>query len=123
MSPSAKSDIRGLRRRLEALAARLESIADVGAEAAKPVELDQTKVGRVSRMDAIRSQAMSVEAERRRTAELARIRAALRRIDNGEYGDCLRCGGPIAVERLTIDPAATLCIDCASRAEDPDRRR
>ena len=105
------------------MAARLESVAEAGAEAARPVELDQTKVGRVSRMDAIRSQAMSVETERRRTAELARIRAALKRIDDGEFGDCLHCGGSIGAERLAIDPAATLCIECASSAEASDRQR
>lgn len=123
MSQSSGPDIPELRRRLEAQVARLESIAETGSEAARPVELDQTKVGRVSRMDAIRSQAMSVETERRRTAELVRIRAALKRIDDDEYGDCLHCGGPIAVERLAIDPAATLCIDCASRAESSDQQR
>ncbi len=118
-----KSDVSACQRQLNTLAKRLESIAETGAEAAKPVELDQTKVGRVSRMDAIRSQAMSLETERRRLAELARIAAAMKRIENGEYGDCLRCGESIALERLVIDPAATLCITCASQAEASDRPR
>ena len=38
-------------------------------------------------------------------------------MDQGEYGDCLRCGQRIASERLRVDPAATLCLGCANAAE------
>ena len=41
------------------------------------------------------------------------IKAALRRMEEGSYGDCERCGGPIAASRLEVLPEATLCIDCA----------
>ena len=123
MSQHAKLDTAAFRRQLIARADELESVAETSAEAARPVELDQAKVGRVSRMDAIRSQAMSVETERRCASELGRIRAALNRIDDDAYGDCLHCAEPIAIERLAVDPAAPLCIDCASKAEDADRQR
>jgi len=46
-----------------------------------------------------------------------RIRAALARIDNDEYGHCLRCDEPIAEGRLAADPATPLCIGCASLAD------
>ena len=39
--------------------------------------------------------------------------AALLRIDNGEYGECLNCGEDIAPKRLELDPANPVCIDCA----------
>jgi DnaK suppressor protein len=79
----------------------------------KPVELDQTRVGRLSRMDALQNQAMARETERRRQQELLRIDAALQRLSDGSYGECLACGEPIARKRLDLDPSATLCIDCA----------
>ncbi|MEK9904500.1 MAG: TraR/DksA C4-type zinc finger protein [Rhodospirillales bacterium] len=82
----------------------------------EPVELDQTRVGRLSRVDALQGQAMAQEQHRRRQIELARIEAALQRIDQGEYGWCLKCSHPIAVARLEADPAAPLCVDCASRS-------
>ena len=88
------------------------------ASAAEIVALDQTSVGRLSRMDALQGQAMSLEQGRRRERELQKIAAALRRIEAGDYGDCLACDEPIAIERLTLDPAATLCIRCASARED-----
>jgi RNA polymerase-binding protein DksA len=48
---------------------------------------------------------------------LAEIDAALRRIDEGTYGSCERCGRPIDPERLEAIPYATLCIDCKRRQE------
>lgn len=89
----------------------------IGNEAAQIVELDQTKVGRLSRMDALQGQAMALERERRRELELREIAAALRRIDNDEYGYCLECGEAIAFKRLEFNPALSLCFDCASKAD------
>jgi DnaK suppressor protein len=42
---------------------------------------------------------------------LAEIEEALGRIDDGTYGLCASCGGPIGVERLEAVPYATLCLD------------
>ena len=95
----------------------LSALKAAGEDAARVVELDQTSVGRLSRMDALQGQAMSKEQGRRRELELKKISAALRRVESGGYGDCLACDEPIAIKRLTLDPAATLCIDCASARE------
>jgi DnaK suppressor protein len=84
------------------------------ADQRAPVELDQQAVGRLSRMDALQVQAMAQESSRRRTAQLRRIAAALARIDEGEYGYCIKCGDEIARRRLELDPAAPMCIGCAS---------
>ena len=84
-----------------------------GARAA--VELDQTKVGRVSRIDAMQQQEMAKATQAQRTAELKRIDAALERVEAGDYGYCIECDEAIAPKRLEIDPATALCIDCAGR--------
>jgi DnaK suppressor protein len=60
---------------------------------------------------------MAKATNQRRDLELRRIEAALQRLEDGGYGDCLECGEPIAPQRLEADPAAPLCIDCASKAE------
>jgi len=91
----------------------LRSDIKAGEEACKTVELDQTRVGRISRMDALQSQAMSQAANHRWEQELKRIAAALNRIDEDDYGYCLRCDELIVSGRLEIDPAATLCVKCA----------
>lgn len=97
----------------------LLGIEQTAKEASDTVELDQSRLGRLSRMDALQGQAMSKEAERRRELELRRIEGALQRLEQGDYGCCVRCEEPIARKRLEHDPAATLCIDCANRAEAP----
>lgn len=95
----------------------LQEVAESGAAAAGTVELDQSRMGRLSRMDALQGQAMSRESQRRRQEELQRIDAALQRIEAGEFGDCLRCGEPIAPGRLEFDPATPLCIECAGSGD------
>ncbi|MVZ98008.1 TraR/DksA family transcriptional regulator [Sphingorhabdus sp. IMCC26285] len=44
--------------------------------------------------------------------EMAAIRAALGRLDQGQYGKCFSCGEPISAARLESMPTATLCADC-----------
>ncbi len=90
------------------------ALEQTGTEAAAVVELDQTRVGRLSRMDALQGQAISQERERRRGIQLHKIAAALRRIDQDDYGYCAECGEEIAFKRLQFDPATTLCFNCAN---------
>ena len=46
--------------------------------------------------------------------EILRIRAALKRIRNGEYGDCTTCGEAISAERLEVLPDTPFCKTCAA---------
>lgn len=86
-------------------------------EAAGTVELDQSRVGRLSRMDALQQQAMARATNQRSAVELQRIEAALVRIRTGDYGYCLKCGEDVAEKRLKVDPGALTCITCAGLAE------
>jgi RNA polymerase-binding transcription factor len=45
--------------------------------------------------------------------ELARVRAALERIESGKYGECITCGNQINVKRLEVMPYSVRCIRCA----------
>jgi DnaK suppressor protein len=53
---------------------------------------------------------------------LAKIDAALQKIEEGEYGACVNCGEEIGVKRLRARPVAELCIDCKSEQEKLERR-
>ena len=106
-----------MRARLLALREELESVADTTDESSKVVELDQARVGRLSRMDAMQAQAMSQASGRRREMMLQQISAALQRIDKDEFGHCQSCEEPINQKRLEFDPTAVLCIECATKAE------
>ena len=96
--------------RLEALRTTSETTVD----SRRPVELDQTSVGRLSRMDAMQVQAMALATERRRHDEARRVGAAICRIDEGEYGHCVSCDEEISAKRLGVDPVIPTCIRCAS---------
>jgi DnaK suppressor protein len=113
MTERSDIDLETLEARLKARRQELQHLEAVSEESRRPVELDQSRVGRLSRMDALQDQAMSLETERRRQAELRRIEAALARIAEGDYGYCVSCGEEIAARRLELDPAVPICIDCA----------
>jgi len=48
---------------------------------------------------------------------LARVRQAMKRVDDGTYGKCTKCGNMINTDRLGIDPTADLCVECAKNAK------
>jgi DnaK suppressor protein len=95
----------------------LLEVGKTGQQAEEVVELDQARVGRLSRMDAMQAQAMSQETGRRRRQHILNIDAALERVESGEYGLCFECAEIINPKRLQADPAATLCITCAEALE------
>ncbi|PWE30659.1 molecular chaperone DnaK [Maritimibacter sp. 55A14] len=102
------------RTRLHDMLAEL-SDQDKAAEGSRDtVALDQQSVGRLSRMDAMQQQAMANATHARRQQMILRIRAALSRLDAGEFGYCEDCGEEIAPGRLDLDPTVTRCVSCAS---------
>ncbi|MCU7845814.1 MAG: TraR/DksA C4-type zinc finger protein [Candidatus Thiodiazotropha sp. (ex Monitilora ramsayi)] len=107
--------IDSFRQQLLELRSELINLSSTSDDAAKPVELDQSAVGRLSRMDAMRAQGMAIEAKGRREDQLLRIEGALRRIAAGDYGVCLTCGEEINIRRLEVDPTYTQCIMCADK--------
>ena len=109
--------IADMRARLLKLREDLESVATTGDRSSQVVELDQTRMGRLSRMDAMRAQAMSQESGRRREMMLRKIAAAIERIDNSNFGLCQSCEEPIHPKRLEFDATTLLCIQCAQKAE------
>jgi DnaK suppressor protein len=116
MTDRTDIDIEDIKRRLEARKAELERVSESADESRRTVELDQTRQGRLSRIDALQGQEMSKAAERRRQLELKRIESAFQRMRDGEYGYCVTCGDEIALKRLQADPTTPLCIDCAEES-------
>lgn len=113
MSRTKGLDTAALRKALEAERASLLASSEATAQDRGPMTLDQQTVGRLSRIDAMQVQAMARASEARRQDRLNRIAAALKRIDDGSFGECFECGDPISAKRLAVDPTVTHCIDCA----------
>jgi len=103
------------KKQLEELETELREAVEGKADATAPVELD-TSIGRLSRMDAIQSQQMALGLKARQQQALLRVRNALQATRDGTYGQCRRCKGSIAIERLEAQPDAVLCVNCAEQA-------
>jgi len=110
-------ELLGWHKQLESLAHELAEAESAAGSTADAVELDQSKVGRLSRMDALQMQAMARAEADRRSAHSQRVTLALSRVSaglEGDYGLCRACEEPVDPKRLAVDPAALLCFDCAS---------
>ena len=83
-------------------------------QSAAPVELDQSCVGRVSRIDVLQQQALAQGLRERLTIRKRKVEAALARLDSGTYGLCCACHSDLEPELLNADPAVVFCQECAT---------
>lgn len=97
--------------RLETQLAELEAReAHIARDLAEPLNADSSEQAVEMEDDqSLEAQALLV------TREIASVKRALARIEDGEYGVCVRCGGNINPARLEARPEAALCIACASK--------
>lgn len=110
-----EKEISHFKQKLLILREELQKQEQLSKSQKKTVELDQTRMGRLSRMDAMQLQQMALEDARRREQQLVKIEGALRRIEADEYGECYICGEDIDPRRLNIDPTHTRCIECVDK--------
>jgi len=105
--------LRDIRVDLEAQLARLERSMAITEEAVRPVQLDQQAVGRLSRMDSLQNQHMSQNLHEREQMRYAAVSSALRRMDDGRYGNCTACGVALHPGRLIVMPEVGTCPACS----------
>ena len=106
-------DTAAAKARLEAQLAELEARqAHIAADLSEPLNADSSEQA-VEMEDDASLEGQGVLVAR----EIASVKRALARIEDGIYGECVRCGEEIALARLEARPEAALCIDCARAAE------
>ena len=88
-----------------------------GEETSKPVALDQSSVGRLTRMDAMQVQQMAKANLRSHQLRLEQAGQALRLVEEGEYGYCRRCEEPVGYPRLKARPETPFCLRCQGAIE------
>ncbi|MBV1886043.1 MAG: TraR/DksA family transcriptional regulator [Parvibaculaceae bacterium] len=113
MDTLSHAEVAEFRRLLLEQQGELLALKETSKEASETVDLDQTMVGRLSRIDALQGQAMAQETARRRDVQLKKIGAALERMAEDEYGYCAVCGELVKRERLLLDPATATCVEHA----------
>ncbi|MBT7609154.1 MAG: hypothetical protein HN576_05325 [Bacteriovoracaceae bacterium] len=80
----------------------------------KPISPDNA-IGRLSRMEALNEKSINEASQRNLEMRLLLLNQALKRLKDGEFGECLICEEDISEKRLKVMPEATQCISCASR--------
>jgi len=112
-----KPDLSEARARIIAELEAVEASVLQGSASAETVELDQSSMGRVSRIDALQQQALAKGLQERLDQRRRKLAAALSRIDAGSYGLCCACQAEVETERLRADPAVVFCSECAEERE------
>ncbi|MBI4906256.1 MAG: TraR/DksA family transcriptional regulator [Acidobacteria bacterium] len=97
---------------LEVTLAELRASLNASTAAAAPVSPDNA-IGRLTRQDAMQAQQMALEVRRRNQARLQQVEAAIRKLESGDYGICVRCEEEISLARLRVRPEARVCVRCA----------
>ena len=111
------AQLQQLRQDLLALRDSLTELIETSKEGTKPVTLDQSSVGRVSRIDAIQVQQMAVANRRQHELRLRQVAQAISAIERDEYGYCRRCEEPIGYRRLEARPESAFCVRCQGATE------
>ena len=83
-------------------------------ELTKPIP-PENAIGRVSRMDAINNKSVNEAALRQTELTLQKLRIALTKVDDPNFGNCYNCGNEIPLGRILLVPHSNKCVHCASR--------
>jgi DnaK suppressor protein len=78
----------------------------------RPAEIDQSAVGRLSRIEAIQNQGLTQNLHERERVKLSEVAQALQRLETGAYGVCSACHAAIRFERLLVFPETRTCSRC-----------
>ncbi|MBX2829362.1 MAG: TraR/DksA C4-type zinc finger protein [Flavobacteriaceae bacterium] len=73
----------------------------------------ENAIGRVSRMDAINNKSVNDAALKKAELKLKNLKVALGKIDDVDFGICVRCKNEIPLGRILLMPQAITCVNCA----------
>ncbi len=110
--PLTPDQIEQLREELQRTLTRLER--SMAAKGKRPGEIDQSAVGRLSRIEALQNAGLTQNLAERERAQLEAVVEALRRLEQGSYGLCTLCQASIQFERLLVFPETRTCAHCGS---------
>jgi len=88
------------------------SVADIDTPSGDSVDLAALEINQNS----------LVKVGKRELNHLKKIEVALKKIEDGTYGECESCGEQIGVARLLARPVAQMCIDCKTAQENEERK-
>jgi DnaK suppressor protein len=114
LSCSQKQQIKIL---LQSSLVDLKEQITLGGESSKTVILDQTMIGRVSRIDAIQQQKIAQAGFERDKRHFHQLKKALQNINSEDFGYCMECDQDISFSRLMVKPESSFCVSCQQNKE------
>jgi DnaK suppressor protein len=78
---------------------------------AKPIE-PENSIGRISRMDAINNKSINDRMLRNSKEKLQNLKISISRINNSDFGICIKCKNPINFKRILLIPEVLKCVNC-----------
>ena len=109
MNKEAKQEIK---KRIQEELKKTQLSIDDYKESTKPIS-PENAIGRISRMDAINNKSVVEAALRKASEKLSKLKLVLERVDDSDFGLCIRCGKPIPIGRILLMPQSRLCVSCA----------
>jgi DnaK suppressor protein len=107
----SRAQLDEIRTELQRTLRRLErSMKTDGAPA--PREIDQSTVGRLSRIEALQNQGLVRNLQERERVKFDEVLQALGRLDDGTFGRCTGCRSTIEYNRLLVFPETRTCSGC-----------
>ena len=101
-----------IRNKIESEILKTENKVAEYKELTRPIE-PENAIGRISRMDAINNKSVVEAALRKAVEKLNNLNLALSKIDDDDFGLCVRCHKPIPLGRILFMPQARSCVDCS----------
>lgn len=80
-------------------------------ELSKPIA-PENAIGRISRMDAINNRSVNESALRKAELKFSNLKVALSKLEDKDFGICIRCNTPIPLGRIMLMPHAITCVKC-----------
>ncbi len=68
-----------------------------------------------------KERSIGLKLKKRNVYYIKKVRSALQRIEQGQYGECAECGDDISEQRLIARPTAHLCIRCKEEEENGEK--
>lgn len=115
-----KEKIEGFRRDL--FARREQMASDLRKATAEFISDDAMYTDVIDQASADTDKTFAMQMKNRERDTLWQIDSALKRIEEGNFGDCERCDEPISEARIRAFPFTTLCIDCKAELESEELR-
>ena len=103
---------REIKKRIEEEILATQVLVDKYKELTKPIA-PENAIGRVSRMDAINNKSVNEAALRKATLKLKNLEVALTKLEDPDFGKCIRCNNDIPLGRILLLPHAVTCVNCA----------